>query len=132
MTAEHDHARSLPANVALVCLSATVSNAAELGSWLGAVRGPTATIVETERPVELQPLYLVGDRNAEEPHLLPVLVDGEGVERGVVVADVGLPGVCHEIPASQESRKNSAGFDGPSCTCRAQAAFRPAAVPRPA
>ncbi len=66
----------LPANVRLVCLSATVSNASELGEWISTIRGPTDTIVETERPVELTSWYLVGDRLAEEDHLIPVLVDG--------------------------------------------------------
>lgn len=66
----------LPADVRLVCLSATVSNAAELGEWIETVRGPTATVVEHERPVELENLYLVGDRSSERDHLLPVLVDG--------------------------------------------------------
>ena len=35
----------LPANVVLVCLSATVSNASELGDWISTIRGPTDTIV---------------------------------------------------------------------------------------
>jgi ATP-dependent RNA helicase HelY len=67
----------LPPHVALVCLSATVSNASELGEWLETVRGPTSVVTEDRRPVELDHLYLVGDRAAPEPHLLPVLVDGE-------------------------------------------------------
>jgi ATP-dependent RNA helicase HelY len=67
----------LPLPVRLVCLSATVSNAEELGAWLETVRGPTDTIIETERPVELRPLYMVGDRSAERPHLIPILLDGE-------------------------------------------------------
>ena len=66
----------LPANVVLVCLSATVSNASELGDWISTIRGPTDTIVETERPVELTSWYLVGDRHTEDDHLIPVLVDG--------------------------------------------------------
>ena len=44
----------LPESVALVSLSATVSNAEEFGEWLATVRGDTATIVEERRPV---PLY---------------------------------------------------------------------------
>jgi ATP-dependent RNA helicase HelY len=66
----------LPPEVALVCLSATVSNAEELAEWLTAVRGPTRLVLEEERPVELRNLYLVGDRQSERPHLLPTLVDG--------------------------------------------------------
>ncbi len=44
----------LPESVALVSLSATVSNAEEFGDWLQTVRGDTSTIVEERRPV---PLY---------------------------------------------------------------------------
>jgi ATP-dependent RNA helicase HelY len=66
----------LPAEVALVCLSATVSNAEELAEWLTTVRGPTRLVLEEKRPVELRNLYLVGDRHSDQPHLLPTLVDG--------------------------------------------------------
>ncbi|HEX6419551.1 MAG TPA: DEAD/DEAH box helicase [Acidimicrobiales bacterium] len=66
----------LPETVALVCLSATVSNAEEVADWLTAVRGPTRLVLEERRPVELRNLYLVGDRQTERPHLLPTLVDG--------------------------------------------------------
>ena len=43
----------LDPEVQLVCLSATVSNAAEVGEWLTTVRGRTDVVVETTRPVEL-------------------------------------------------------------------------------
>ncbi len=66
----------LPLHVRLVCLSATVSNAAELTDWMTEVRGPTTPVIEHRRPVRLDHLYLVGDRSAERLHLLPVLVDG--------------------------------------------------------
>ncbi len=66
----------LPARVRLVCLSATVSNAHELADWIATIRGPTATIIEHERPVELANLYLVGDRETDTPVLLPTLLDG--------------------------------------------------------
>jgi len=83
----------LPPEVRLVCLSATVSNAAELSEWIGTVRGPTATVIETERPVELANLYLVGDKSAEEPHLLPALVDGRPNPEGDRFdAEVAVPG----------------------------------------
>ena len=61
--------------VRLVCLSATVSNAAELAEWMTTVRGPTEAVVELRRPVRLEQLYLVGDRTSERLHLLPTLVD---------------------------------------------------------
>ncbi|HEX2894407.1 MAG TPA: DEAD/DEAH box helicase [Marmoricola sp.] len=61
----------LPESVALVSLSATVSNAEEFGEWLGTVRGDTATIVEERRPVPLYQHVLVGrkmyDLFADDP-----------------------------------------------------------------
>ncbi|HUS60791.1 MAG TPA: DEAD/DEAH box helicase, partial [Acidimicrobiales bacterium] len=66
----------LPRTVRLVCLSATVSNAEELADWISTVRGPTATVIEEQRPIELRNLYLVGDRGSERLHLLPTLVEG--------------------------------------------------------
>ncbi|CAN5607444.1 hypothetical protein BH20ACT2_BH20ACT2_06400 [soil metagenome] len=65
-----------PAAVKLICLSATVSNAGELAEWITTVRGPTTTVIETRRPIELRNLYLVGDRSQARLALLPVLVDG--------------------------------------------------------
>ncbi|MGH9183733.1 MAG: DEAD/DEAH box helicase [Acidimicrobiales bacterium] len=62
--------------VRLVCLSATVTNADELAAWISTVRGATAAIIEEHRPVELENLYLVGDRDNDRLHLLPTLVDG--------------------------------------------------------
>ena len=52
----------LPESVALVSLSATVSNAEEFGEWLATVRGATATIVEERRPVPLYQHVMVGRR----------------------------------------------------------------------
>ncbi|MEQ1786448.1 MAG: DEAD/DEAH box helicase [Acidimicrobiales bacterium] len=66
----------LPTDVALVCLSATVSNAEELADWISTVRGPTEAVIEERRPVELQNLYCVGDKSSQDLHLLPTLVDG--------------------------------------------------------
>lgn len=67
----------LPADVDLVCLSATVSNAEEFADWIRTVRGETVAIIEERRPVELVHLYAVGDRGAERMHLLPTFVSGE-------------------------------------------------------
>ncbi|MDQ3145883.1 MAG: DEAD/DEAH box helicase, partial [Actinomycetota bacterium] len=66
----------LPPEVALVCLSATVSNAEELADWISTVRGHTVAVIEERRPVELTHLYLAADRDAEAMHLLPTLVAG--------------------------------------------------------
>ena len=66
----------LPQQVRLVCLSATVSNVAELADWITTVRGSTTAIVERQRPVELKNEYLVADLTRERLQLLPVFVDG--------------------------------------------------------
>jgi ATP-dependent RNA helicase HelY len=66
----------LPHEVRLICLSATVSNAEELADWISTVRGPTAAVIEGRRPVQLENLYLIGDRTAERLHLLSTVVDG--------------------------------------------------------
>jgi ATP-dependent RNA helicase HelY len=52
----------LPESVAIVSLSATVSNAEEFGEWLSTVRGSTTTIVEEKRPVPLYQHIMVGRR----------------------------------------------------------------------
>ncbi len=68
--------------VQLVCLSATVSNSDELAAWIGEVHGPTERITETRRPVELENLFMVGDRSSDRLHLLPILVDGRPNREG--------------------------------------------------
>jgi ATP-dependent RNA helicase HelY len=52
----------LPRPIALVGLSATVSNAEEFGDWIRSVRGPTAVIVDEERPVPLWQHVMVAGR----------------------------------------------------------------------
>lgn len=66
-----------PPEVRLVCLSATVSNADELTAWIATVRGPTELVVHQERPVDLTNLYMVGDKDGRDTHLVPTLVGGE-------------------------------------------------------
>ena len=72
----------LPASVVLVCLSATVSNHDELGGWLEQVRGSTAVVSESRRPVPLTNLYAVGRRRSQALQILPTLVDGRPNPRG--------------------------------------------------
>ncbi|WP_167146515.1 DEAD/DEAH box helicase [Actinomyces sp. ZJ308] len=52
----------LPAEVQVISLSATVSNAEEFGDWLGQVRGRTAVVVSEQRPVPLTQHMMVGRR----------------------------------------------------------------------
>ena len=66
----------LPQSVDLVCLSATVSNAEDVADWIGTVRGATDAIIDETRPVQLEHLYLAGERDSERMHLLPTFVDG--------------------------------------------------------
>jgi len=60
-----------------VCLSATVSNADELGAWLTSVRGPTDVVVEEHRPVELRNHLAVAEKGSRQVDLLPVLRNGK-------------------------------------------------------
>jgi len=71
-----------PSSIGAVCLSATVSNSAELGAWIESLRGPTEVVTSHRRPVSLETLYMVGDRSAPQDHLVPVLVDGAPNEVG--------------------------------------------------
>jgi ATP-dependent RNA helicase HelY len=66
-----------PPEVDLVCLSATVSNAEEFADWIQTVRGATTAVIEEKRPVTLNHLYLVGDREADELRLMPTFLDGK-------------------------------------------------------
>ncbi|WP_421845693.1 DEAD/DEAH box helicase [Mycobacterium sp.] len=52
----------LPAEVRVVSLSATVSNAEEFGGWIQTVRGDTTVVVDEHRPVPLWQHVLVGRR----------------------------------------------------------------------
>ena len=63
----------LPMEVTLVCLSATVSNADEVASWLTTVRGDTRAIVETTRPVALEHHHAFYDKATGQTRILPTL-----------------------------------------------------------
>lgn len=52
----------LPQRVQLAALSATVSNAEDVGEWLRDVRGGCDVIIEEHRPVPLRHHYFVNDR----------------------------------------------------------------------
>lgn len=63
----------LPQRVSIVSLSATIANPEEFTAWVRSRRGRTALVVETERPVPLQSMYMVKDRFREGAiALLPV------------------------------------------------------------
>jgi len=73
----------LAPEVDLVCLSATVSNAEEFADWIQTVRGETEAVIEERRPVRLQHLYLAGDRQSEDIHILPTFVEAEAPDGSV-------------------------------------------------
>ena len=67
-----------PPHIRLVCLSATVSNAAEFTDWLRSRRGPTELVIEDHRPVRLERWWSVWDRFEREIHLVPLYVETSG------------------------------------------------------
>ncbi len=63
----------LPQRVQLVSLSATIANADEFTGWLRSRRGATRLVVERDRPVPLDAMYMVRDRHhGNESVLLPM------------------------------------------------------------
>ncbi|MEY3588639.1 MAG: hypothetical protein RJA47_1235 [Actinomycetota bacterium] len=79
----------LDPTVQLVCLSATVSNADEVGQWLSTVRGHTEVVVETRRPVELLTHHSFFDSSNGRVAMHDTIVNGEpnrGLERMLAAA----------------------------------------------
>ncbi len=66
-----------PPEAVLVCLSATVSNAEELSSWIRTVRGPTTAVIEHRRPVALHHHYLLPAHHDELPGLVATFAGAE-------------------------------------------------------
>jgi superfamily II RNA helicase len=74
---------NLPAQVGIVALSATVSNAAELGEWIREIRGATDVVVEKRRPVPLRSHYMVVERRGgRRLHRMSVLTGGAPNRKG--------------------------------------------------
>lgn len=67
----------LDPHIQLVCLSATVSNADEVGQWLHTVRGRTDVVVETTRPIELVNMFAYFDKASAQTVMHPTIVAGE-------------------------------------------------------
>ncbi|MBE1604648.1 DEAD/DEAH box helicase [Actinopolymorpha pittospori] len=65
-----------PADVPLVCLSATIPDVTLVHDWLTQVHGATELVVADQRPVKLNHLYAVGNLRRAAPMLLPVCIDG--------------------------------------------------------
>ena len=82
---------NLPEHVAVVALSATVSNAEEFGAWLKQVRGDTAVVVEEHRPVplwqhvladgQLHDLFIDETRKAVNPDLVRLARNDQRIDK---------------------------------------------------
>jgi ATP-dependent RNA helicase HelY len=88
----------LPDSVAVVSLSATVSNAEEFGEWLATVRGTNDIVVEERRPVPLFQHVMVGNR------LYDLFADEAGADAGVVQVNPALARVAREDWRRQRTR----------------------------
>jgi len=66
----------LPSHIQLVCLSATVSNAAEVAAWIAEVRGSCEAVVEMERPVALHDHFLLAERGSRRMREFRAVRDG--------------------------------------------------------
>ena len=64
-----------PPEVRFICLSATVSNANDLGNWITSIRGATEVIVASERPITLRHHVAIHRRGEYEPELIDLLED---------------------------------------------------------
>jgi ATP-dependent RNA helicase HelY len=105
----------LAPEVDLVCLSATVSNAEEFADWIQTVRGETAAIIEERRPVRLRHLYLVGDRQSEDVHILPTFVDAEAPPRGTGgVPPTAAAGAAGDSPVELRPNPEASRLDSRS------------------
>ncbi len=56
-----------PEHIQFVCLSATVANPEEFTAWIQERRGPTELVIETNRPVPLEPMYMITDLWTKPP-----------------------------------------------------------------
>jgi len=74
-----------PPEVVFVCLSATVSNAAQFGAWLASVRGPTDVIVEERRPVELRQHLAIAEKGTRRVDLVPLVAGGKVTPQAVAL-----------------------------------------------
>ena len=82
---------NLPEHVAVVALSATVSNAEEFGAWLAQVRGDTDIVVEEHRPVPLwqhvladgalHDLFIDEARRAVNPELVRLARNDQRIDK---------------------------------------------------
>lgn len=96
----------LPEHVAVIALSATISNAEEFGAWLDTVRGSTDIIVSEHRPVPLWQHVLVGK------HLMDLFAGNTTVEDAANARD--MPEVNPELVRVGRRPRPSRGPGGKS------------------
>ena len=111
----------LPAEVQVISLSATVSNAEEFGDWLGQVRGRTAVVVSEERPVPLTQHMMVGRRllplyshPAEVPEQSDQLDQSEQTEPERQAEQTGQPPLNPELLKAVKQARRAAASGGAS------------------
>ena len=111
----------LPAEVQVISLSATVSNAEEFGDWLGQVRGRTAVVVSEERPVPLTQHMMVGRRllplyshPAEAPEHSDQLDQSEQTEPERQAEQTGQPPLNPELLKAVKQARRAAASGGAS------------------
>ncbi|WP_454933037.1 DEAD/DEAH box helicase [Actinomyces oris] len=111
----------LPAEVQVISLSATVSNAEEFGDWLGQVRGRTAVVVSEERPVPLTQHMMVGRRllplyshPAEVPEQSDQLDQSEQTEPERQADQTGQPPLNPELLKAVKQARRAAASGGAS------------------
>jgi superfamily II RNA helicase len=94
-----------PPSVCFVCLSATVSNAGELGAWLRSVRGPTEVVMEARRPITLRHHFAVRRRDELAPAIHPLIADGRLSSDGVRIDQS-----VRRSPRPPQARRPETGF----------------------
>lgn len=95
----------LDPHVQLVCLSATVSNADEVGEWLSTVRGRTDVVVETTRPIELVHHFAFFDKSTDRTEMFPTIVNGEPNRHVQRLMQGGRPNGGRKSPQAKRPRK---------------------------
>ena len=102
----------LELTVQLVCLSATVSNADEVGRWLTTVRGTTDVIVETRRPVELINHFAVHDGASDSTVMHRTVVGNEANQ--AIIRLLASAGRSQQQERRTKGRRSPRRFSTPS------------------
>jgi ATP-dependent RNA helicase HelY len=132
----------LPESVALVALSATVSNAEEFGDWLDSVRGGVTVIVDEHRPVPLWQHMMVGTRMYDlftdpagtrvNPELARLAQRDRWAQQQVAMTGTSRPGRGGRRghPGGRSGASGGRGRGGGPRTVRARPPYRPDVVAR--